>query len=107
MSMDVSNKNIRNPSSEAPLVDGGSGFNSTSQPLRLYDDRHPWPLRCPHCSAKFVEQIKRLSRRNVIRCPLPECHSVVEPDPNFPAALSRARSGSYDPFEHVWKRSAR
>jgi hypothetical protein len=98
--MDLNNESIRKPSGETRVTDNAIGFSSPS--LRLYSDRHPWPLRCPHCSTKFVERIKSLRTRSVVRCPTPECHSVVERDPNFALALSQARSGSFDPFKHVW-----
>ena len=101
MTIDINSDNIRRISSGAPLADEAPGFNS-AEPLLRYDDRHPWPIKCACCGNEFVEQIRRLKMRSPIRCPFPECQSIIEIDPDFGRALAQARRGSYDPYRDIW-----
>ena len=53
-------RNRRKISSQPGSFNATLGFRCTVEHVRLYEDRHPWPIKCPACCNEFVEQIGRL-----------------------------------------------
>ena len=95
-------RNRRKISSQPGSFNATLGFRCTVEHVRLYEDRHPWPIKCPACCNEFVEQIGRLRLHERARCPRADCQFIVKIDPGFRRALSKAKAGSYDPFKHIW-----
>jgi hypothetical protein len=82
-------------------------IRASEEQVRLYEDRHPWPIKCPACRNEFVEQIGRLTLHKLARCPQADCQSIVEIDPDFRTAVREAKAGAYNPFRHVWGLASR
>ena len=100
-------RNRREFFSQSPLSSDARGLRCVSEPVRLYEDRHPWPIKCPDCSSEFVEQIGRLRSKSLVRCPSPDCQSFVDMGPRFRAALRDAKAGAYNPFTDIWTFASR
>ena len=100
-------RNQRGFSAQSRLSSDALGLRCVPEPVRLYEDRHPWPIKCPDCSSEFVEQIGRLRSKSLVRCPSPDCQSFVDMGPRFRTALRDAKAGAYNPFTDVWTLASR
>jgi hypothetical protein len=85
----------------------------------MYQDKDPWPFKCPECGEEFTEEIGRLKAQfpgdpevscprilnpvGPVPCPVTLTMSAEE----FRSALAQAQAGRYDPFEDVWGRKQR
>ena len=71
----------------------------------MYEDKDPWPFKCPRCKQEFTEPIGTLKTQAIVRCPGPGCSMRFQMSPDeFSVALDKARSGEYDPFRFTWGR---
>jgi DNA-directed RNA polymerase subunit RPC12/RpoP len=61
----------------------------------MYDEKTPWPLKCPDCLHEFEEKVGWLKTSSEIRCPA--CKVALQYEPKeFLRALNKARPGIYD-----------
>lgn len=84
----------------------------------MYEDKDPWPFRCPECGEEFTEEIGRLKAqtKNVeVRCPgilnpvgpIPCPVTIRYSTKQFGLMLAEAQAGSTDPFGATWFRKQR
>ena len=78
----------------------------------MYEDKDPWPFKCPKCGEEFTKEIGWLKTRALVKCP----GTINRPEPipcsmsfqmsaeEFGVALTEAKAGRYDPFGHTWVR---
>lgn len=85
----------------------------------MYEDKDPWPFKCPQCGEEFTEEIGRLKAqargKNIsakcpgiigvgpIRCPITVRYSAEQ----FLLKLAEAKAGRFDPFGTLWIRKSR
>jgi hypothetical protein len=85
----------------------------------MYEDKDPWPFKCPECGEEFTEEIGGLkaqtgyeisvkcpgivSQPGRILCPNTLRYSAEE----FRLALAEAKAGRFDPFGTLWVRKRR
>ncbi len=63
----------------------------------MFENRDPWPLRCPQCGEEFVVEIGKLKSGKVPRCAW--CQALLPiTGEMFMAALTNARAGEFDPW---------
>jgi hypothetical protein len=79
----------------------------------MYEDKDPWPFRCPDCGKEFTEEIGRLKTQspNVeVRCPgkigefgpIPCSTTIRYGAEQFGLMLTEAQAGRFDPFGKFW-----
>ena len=84
----------------------------------MYEDKDPWPFRCPQCGEEFTEEIGRLKAQiPYLEVKCPGTLSTVGPIPcpitirysneQFRLALSEAQAGKRDIFGEIWIRKQR
>jgi hypothetical protein len=76
----------------------------------MYADKDLWPFRCPRCGEDFVKRIGWLKTQTSVKCPgftvaprpVP-CPVIIQiRSEEFLVALTKARSGEYDPWRDTW-----
>jgi hypothetical protein len=78
----------------------------------MYEDKYPWPFRCPECGEEFTEELGRLktqtknvsvkcpgiiNRLGPIRCPITIRYSAEE----FGLVVAEAEAGRFDPWRKM------
>jgi hypothetical protein len=86
----------------------------------MYEDKDPWPFKCPQCGEEFTKEIGRLKTQaqgheisvkcpGILKdlgpflCPVTIRYSAEE----FRLALAEAKAGRFDPFGALWVRKRR
>jgi hypothetical protein len=66
----------------------------------MYEDDDLWPIKCPHCSYEFTQQIGRIKAGAKVVCP--DCKvSLVDHAKQFAMALAKARNGEFNPWGNM------
>jgi hypothetical protein len=61
----------------------------------MYDEKTPWPLKCPDCLLEFEEKVGWLKASSEIQCPA--CKVTLQYEPKeFLRALNKPRPGIYN-----------
>jgi hypothetical protein len=79
----------------------------------MYEDKDPWPFKCPECGEEFTEQIGRLKAQTptiAVKCPgilnpigpIPCPITLRYSAEDFRLALAKVTAGQQDPFGATW-----
>jgi hypothetical protein len=68
----------------------------------MYEDKDPWPIKCPECHEEFVAEVGRIKAGERIKCPGVDCTlSVWYPAEQFRLMLAEAEAGIFDPWRDM------
>jgi hypothetical protein len=84
----------------------------------MYEDKDPWPFKCPECGEEFTKEIGWLKTQDPsinVKCPgiispigpIPCSQTLRYRAEEFSLALAEAKAGRYDPFRYEWVRKER
>ncbi len=84
----------------------------------MYQDKDPWPFKCPECGEEFAQEIGWLKTQTptiAVRCPgilnplgpIPCPVTIRYSAEQFRRELTEAQARRYDPFRHRWVRKER
>jgi hypothetical protein len=84
----------------------------------MYEDKDPWPFKCPQCGEEFTKEIGWLKAQPItiaVKCPgifdpvgpIPCSVTMRYSAEEFRLALTEALAGRYDPFGAHWIRKKR
>jgi hypothetical protein len=84
----------------------------------MYEDKDPWPFKCPECGEEFTQEIGWLKAQTpTISVKCPGIINTVGPIPcpvtlrysgeEFRLMLAKAKAGGHDPFGATWVRKER
>jgi hypothetical protein len=84
----------------------------------MYDDKDPWPFKCPECGEEFTKEIGWLKAQSPaisIRCPGVSSGPGAVPCPvtlrysaeDFRRTLAEAKARGADVFRYTWTRKER
>jgi hypothetical protein len=81
----------------------------------MYEDKDPWPIKCPECGEEFTKEIGWLKTHSEVRCPgvLNPTGPILCPvtiryrTEQFCLEVAEAKARGADPFRHLWTRKQR